>query len=1561
MAGNRIDVNLSVNDQSGSLKKRNEEAKELNRSLSTAASTAEKAMKAAAKFKTTDPAIENREYNAGRALGGGTGASARDFAKEAQGLGGLVRLYATYAANLFAVTAAFNALRQAEATTMMVQGMDKLGAASGMALGGISKQLVMVTDGAISLREAMEATTKATASGLSRDQLLELGKVAKGASQALGINMSDALSRLSRGITKLEPELLDELGLFTKVGKATEDYAKSVNKSVDSLTDFERRQAFANAVLKEGRDKFGELAAAANPYDKLLASLSNVAQKVLELINTGLKPIVSLFAENSGLIVVALGLIAAKIFKQAIPAITSWRENLSRSAQASAKAAQELNTVFGENIVGRITQQFNVDQLDKDLKKANTTYDSAVKKFIASDNNYKNKSSILEALKSGQQLTARQLATLQADVNKRMNEGSEANIRHAKTAQAIIDAQKDRINLTKQVAQAEVALYGDMKKGGEEWQRASIARQRVAAAERMSLLSGVGEKVEKEGFKGGMSSFFKEVDSSKNLGAFDKLKTKGVGALIAISTAASIAMQAFGPLMWVVEAAIAVFMILDSVFSGNDKQVQAFNSSIDSLKESTKTATDVNEKYKNSLFNSQALIAYGNALTNVSTDITNLVKTLQDADKYATWWDRHIVDNIKVLWGGNLKAQFTKNIASGLEASVKAVPQGPLRTELENKLKGSLGTLDFQEAFAGMSNEDILKKGAEVSKIVSSVEQIVSKSKTLAQNVKETNKAAQEAFLNFSNAVFKPTQMQTFLASTTKEVVALKEAFQDSLAAPVEFQNILDKVTKLEYFSPAVAGQLSSIATQFNQINEPITKQRQEIERITKEIDRLKNIKGMDNYSKNRAEFLRLSAMLPGMEKTLNDMILKAQPKFKELGNLAAEQLGKEILTRVDYVLKETQLRLKQIDIQAKQATLAALPAETEQTIRERTRLQLEAINVENALRTSQQNLITAVDLLRVRMEITAAQEERKQIAGGRFATEEARQTALESFDTKTLNPLMAKAKAMGSGDVEGMRALLTQFPDLQSIIQARQSVIVSNAEANAKRADVILQGRLKQIDRQTEDAIAGINQQIKILEEEGRAFDPRKAGAAEAAKAREAQIADYNTMIRNLKSAALLQKTEAVDVLGAGVKPEVLQSVKAQLDLDKQRLETTSKLADKNRAQKLDIDAQVAAFEELMQKYNTAAATNAAAAENSFNARKQEIDYQKEQLSVAQQNGAINQDDFNQRTRSLALRDAELERDRAIYAQGQRNAEETLQWRLKVVQAGNVITENLQLEIDGIQERNVIALTGIANQYGATKALIDLNYENNTRQMSMAREIGNVFEGVTDKMTDAFVKFAETGKLSFKDLANSVIADIARIIIKMQIMAMMESMFGKGFASSGGNWLANAIGSAIGSSLGLGGGTFVESGGEGSLMVLRSELPRRAKGAAYKNTGIEMYAKGGMFTNKIVAEPTMFKFAKGVGMMGEAGPEAIMPLRRDGEGNLGVIAQPQQQGKVEVVVNNYSGEKAETRETVDSRGNRKIEVVVGEMVAGEMGRRNSPVQQAMTNNFMTRPMITRR
>jgi phage-related minor tail protein len=68
------------------------------------------------------------------------------------------------------------------------------------------------------------------------------------------------------------------------------------------------------------------------------------------------------------------------------------------------------------------------------------------------------------------------------------------------------------------------------------------------------------------------------------------------------------------------------------------------------------------------------------------------------------------------------------------------------------------------------------------------------------------------------------------------------------------------------------------------------------------------------------------------------------------------------------------------------------------------------------------------------------------------------------------------------------------------------------------------------------------------------------------------------------------------------------------------------------------------------------------------------------------------------------------------------------------------------------------------------------------------------------------------------------------------------------------------------------------------------------ANGGVFAQNGVVPFARGG-----VVSKPTLFPFANGVGLMGEAGPEAIMPLRRGPSGRLGVEASG---GVGNVVVN---------------------------------------------------------
>ena len=119
------------------------------------------------------------------------------------------------------------------------------------------------------------------------------------------------------------------------------------------------------------------------------------------------------------------------------------------------------------------------------------------------------------------------------------------------------------------------------------------------------------------------------------------------------------------------------------------------------------------------------------------------------------------------------------------------------------------------------------------------------------------------------------------------------------------------------------------------------------------------------------------------------------------------------------------------------------------------------------------------------------------------------------------------------------------------------------------------------------------------------------------------------------------------------------------------------------------------------------------------------------------------------------------------------------------------------------------------------------------------------------------------------------------------------------------------------------------------------------AKGGVYDEFGraAREYAAGGAFTNQIVSRPTYFRYGGGLGLMGEAGPEAVMPLTRGSDGRLGVSAPGAASGgtAVYVIIQNYTNEEVRTEESDDGAGNQIRKIVIGtvrqSIASGEMDR----------------------
>lgn len=231
--------------------------------------------------------------------------------------------------------------------------------------------------------------------------------------------------------------------------------------------------------------------------------------------------------------------------------------------------------------------------------------------------------------------------------------------------------------------------------------------------------------------------------------------------------------------------------------------------------------------------------------------------------------------------------------------------------------------------------------------------------------------------------------------------------------------------------------------------------------------------------------------------------------------------------------------------------------------------------------------------------------------------------------------------------------------------------------------------------------------------------------------------------------------------------------------------------------------------------------------------------------------------------------------------------------------------------------------------EYGATKAVSSYINEVNNLAKQVEDTVGRAFKGIEDVMVTAFT----TGKLSFTNMANSIISDMARIVIRQNITGPLAGLLGSAFSGN-------------------------RAGGAAPVTDYSSAWSpgvTQANGGAWIN-GIQAFANGGAFTNSIVSSPTLFKFAKGTGLMGEAGPEAILPLSRNSRGQLGVASSG---GGVNIVINNQAapdGYEAVASAKQNDAG-MNIEVMVRKAVSNDLSA-NGPMAQQMSNVFGLRRSI---
>lgn len=176
---------------------------------------------------------------------------------------------------------------------------------------------------------------------------------------------------------------------------------------------------------------------------------------------------------------------------------------------------------------------------------------------------------------------------------------------------------------------------------------------------------------------------------------------------------------------------------------------------------------------------------------------------------------------------------------------------------------------------------------------------------------------------------------------------------------------------------------------------------------------------------------------------------------------------------------------------------------------------------------------------------------------------------------------------------------------------------------------------------------------------------------------------------------------------------------------------------------------------------------------------------------------------------------------------------------------------------------------------------------------------MGQTLADATGRAASAMVDFAVRSEQSFTKMAQSILESIAEMIIQF---TLMRALFGPT-----GN-------------TGLLGGLFPTTAS--------------ANGHVFQGGNVVPFARGG-----VVNAPTVFPMANGAGLMGEAGPEAIMPLTRDRNGRLGVSGS----GTV-VNIQNNTGAETQVERSNGPGGEEIIDVIIGQ-VAGAIASGGAPAQ----------------
>jgi len=511
---------------------------------------------------------------------------------------------------------------------------------------------------------------------------------------------------------------------------------------------------------------------------------------------------------------------------------------------------------------------------------------------------------------------------------------------------------------------------------------------------------------------------------------------------------------------------------------------------------------------------------------------------------------------------------------------------------------------------------------------------------------------------------------------------------------------------------------------------------------------------------------------------------------------------------------------------------------------------------------------------------------------GGRGAAQiEAERASLMLEEQERRNRAQAKQQDQQRQEaaVSGMQLIGREADAAESQVRKLEKKLVELDKARQK--NIANNTYSPDLQKQYEAAVAGVNKQIADANK--KAAGP--AGALNLTEFNDSKnqlsliLGEYKNAQKELdaaQKAGLVTQEDYLlkrQALIGNERDEVTAAYQAEIDA----LEASKGKASTSANQRIQLDQKIADA-----RANMVKAQKEADSELEVIATNEQGRLAKQAQAIKSYTDALDQQNVALRRAGSRAADGVGRGDRENAINGELNgiADRANQQRLDLARdkadaSRNMSAEEYQAKLDAINKSEKDLSETVLSNYeqmseaqsdwrrGATSAFS--NYLESAR--NVAGQTRDLFTNAFSSMEDSVVNFAMTGKFSFADFTKSILADMARIATRQAASGLLSSIAG----SALGAWFGGGGASSAGST---------QAGYSGDLSGF-TPGSIQAKGGAWSG-GVQMFANGAAFANSIVSKPTAFGMAGGgIGVMGEAGEEAIMPLTRTAGGQLGVRA----------------------------------------------------------------------